>query len=155
MTKTCQKSIFSNQQSSSPGNKTLYKAYQYLYLDRRNVLEEFYLVIDEIIFISSAARTLGMHPQTLRKYERIGLVRPSRTVGSMRVYSQREIDRLRMIKRLVDGLGINLAGVQQLLSIAEIIEKVRPLVANDGIARPERRRRVARELDRISQLLGL
>ena len=124
-------------------------------MDRRNVLEEFYLVIDEIIFISSAARTLGMHPQTLRKYERIGLVRPSRTVGSMRVYSQREIDRLRMIKRLVDGLGINLAGVQQLLSIAEIIEKVRPLVANDGIARPERRRRVARELDRISQLLGL
>ena len=155
MTKTCQNLTFSNQQSSSPGNKTLYKAYQYLYLDRRNVLEEFYLVIDEIIFISSAARTLGMHPQTLRKYERIGLVRPSRTVGSMRVYSQREIDRLRMIKRLVDGLGINLAGVQQLLSIAEIIEKVRPLVANDGIARPERRRRVARELDRISQLLGL
>ena len=155
MTKTCQNLTFSNRQSSSPGNKTLYKAYQYLYLDRRNVLEEFYLVIDEIIFISSAARTLGMHPQTLRKYERIGLVRPSRTVGSMRVYSQREIDRLRMIKRLVDGLGINLAGVQQLLSIAEIIEKVRPLVANDGIARPERRRRVARELDRISQLLGL
>lgn len=112
-------------------------------------------MIDEIIFISSAARTLGMHPQTLRKYERIGLVRPSRTVGSMRVYSQREIARLRTIKHLVDGLGINLAGVRQLLSIAEIIEKVRPLVANEEFARPERRRRVARELDRINQLLGL
>ena len=112
-------------------------------------------MIDEIIFISSAARTLGMHPQTLRKYERIGLVRPSRTVGSMRIYSQREIARLRMIKRLVGDLGINLAGVQQLLSIAEIIEKVRPLVANESIARPERRRRVAGGLDRISQLLGL
>ena len=58
--------------------------------------------MDEIIFISMAARTLGMHPQTLRKYERIGLVRPSRTVGSMRIYSQHEIARLRMIKRLVE-----------------------------------------------------
>ena len=112
-------------------------------------------MIDEIIFISSAARTLGMHPQTLRKYERIGLVRPSRTVGSMRIYSQREIARLRMIKHLVGDLGINLAGVQQLLSIAEIIEKVRPLVAKDSINRPERRRQVARGLDRIGQLLGL
>ena len=111
--------------------------------------------MDEIIFISMAARTLGMHPQTLRKYERIGLVRPSRTVGSMRIYSQQEIARLRMIKRLVDDLGVNLAGVQQLLSIAEIVERVRPLVANDGMARPDRRRRVGRELDRISRLLGL
>lgn len=111
--------------------------------------------MDEIIFISMAARTLGMHPQTLRKYERIGLVRPSRTVGSMRIYSQQEIARLRMIKHLVDDLGVNLAGVQQLLSIAEIVERVRPLVANDGMARPDRRRRVGRELDRISRLLGL
>ena len=96
-----------------------------------------------------------MHPQTLRKYERIGLVRPSRTVGNMRIYPQREIARLRMIKRIAGDLGINLAGVQQLLSIAEIIEKVRPLVANESIARPERRRRVAGGLDRSSQLLGL
>ena len=111
--------------------------------------------MDEIIFISKAARTLGMHPQTLRKYERIGLVRPSRTVGSMRIYSQGEIARLRLIKRLVDDLGVNLAGVQQLLSIAEIVERVRPLIANDGMARPDRRRRVGLELDRISRLLGL
>jgi len=111
--------------------------------------------MDEIIFISKAARTLGMHPQTLRKYERIGLVRPSRTVGSMRIYSQGEIARLRLIKRLVDDLGVNLAGVRQLLSIAEIVERVRPLIANDGMARPDRRRRVGLELDRISRLLGL
>ena len=111
--------------------------------------------MDEIIFISKAARTLGMHPQTLRKYERIGLVRPSRTVGSMRIYSQDEIARLRLIKRLVDDLGVNLAGVRQLLSIAEIVERVRPLIANDGMARPDRRRRVGLELDRISRLLGL
>ena len=73
----------------------------------------------------------------------------------MQIYSQRKIARFRMIKRLVGDLGINLAGVQQRLSIVEIIEKLRPLVANGNVARPERRRQVARGLDRISQLLGL
>ena len=60
-----------------------------------------------------------------------------------------------MIKHLVDDLRINLAGVQQLVSIAEIIEKVRPIVVNEGIARLKGRRQLTRELDRISQLLGL
>ena len=110
---------------------------------------------DEIIFISMAARVLGMHPQTLRKYERLGLVRPSRTVGSMRIYSRAEIARLRLIKRLVDELGVNLAGVQQLLSIAEVVERMRPLMADDGLVEDDRRRLVDRELDRISHLLGL
>ena len=59
----------------------------------------------ELIFISVAARMLDMHPQTLRKYERLGLVRPARTVGSMRLYSRDEIERLRFIKRLVDECG--------------------------------------------------
>ena len=76
---------------------------------------------DELIFISTAARMLGMHPQTLRKYERLGLVRPARTIGSMRLYSRDEIERLRYIKRLVDDMGVNLAGVQQLLEIAEVM----------------------------------
>ena len=49
-----------------------------------------------------AARELGLHPQTLRKYERLGLVQPSRTIGSMRVYSREELERLRLIKHLVD-----------------------------------------------------
>src|SRR4249920_1731214 len=74
----------------------------------------------ELIFISVAARMLDMHPQTLRKYERLGLVRPARTIGSMRLYSRDEIDRLRFIKRLVEDSGVNLAGVQQLLSVAEV-----------------------------------
>ena len=56
-----------------------------------------------------------MHPQTLRKYERLGLIQPSRTIGSMRLYSREELERLRLIKHLVDELGINLAGVQRLL----------------------------------------
>ena len=54
---------------------------------------------EELIFISTAARMLGMHPQTLRKYERLGLVRPDRTIGSMRLYSRDEIERLRFILR--------------------------------------------------------
>ena len=108
----------------------------------------------EIILISMAARVLGMHPQTLRKYERLGLVRPSRTAGSMRVYSREEIARLRLIKRLVDDLGVNLAGVQQLLLIAEVVDRMRPLMTADGFDRDDRQRRLRRELDRISRLLG-
>ncbi len=114
-------------------------------------------VTQEIIFISVAARKIGLHPQTLRKYERLGLVQPSRTVGSMRVYSREEIARLRLIKRLVDDLGVNLAGVRQLLSIAEVAERMRPLIddeRDDARARDDRRRRLGRELDRISRLLG-
>ncbi len=111
-------------------------------------------VTHEIILISMAARVLGMHPQTLRKYERLGLVRPSRTAGSMRVYSRDEIARLRLIKRLVDDLGVNLAGVQQLLLIAEVVERMRPLMRADGFDRDDRQRRLGRELDRISRLLG-
>ena len=108
----------------------------------------------EIILISMAARVLGMHPQTLRKYERLGLVRPSRTAGNMRVYSREEIARLRLIKRLVDDLGVNLAGVQQLLLIAEVVDRMRSLITDDGFDRDDRRRRLERELDRISRLLG-
>jgi MerR family transcriptional regulator/heat shock protein HspR len=109
----------------------------------------------DLLLISMAARALGMHPQTLRKYERLGLVRPSRSLGSMRLYSRVEIRRLRLIKRLVDDLGINLAGVQQLLSIAEVVERIRPLVSDEALAREDRRRRLGRELDRLSRLLGL
>jgi MerR family transcriptional regulator/heat shock protein HspR len=108
----------------------------------------------DLYFISMAARLLDMHPQTLRKYERLGLVRPTRTIGSMRVYSQGELDRLRLIKHLVDEAGINLAGVQRLLSIAESIERIRPLMRDES-ARPDIRRRLAREIDRIGEMAGL
>jgi MerR family transcriptional regulator/heat shock protein HspR len=101
-----------------------------------------------------AARLLDMHPQTLRKYERLGLVRPTRTLGSMRVYSQDELDRLKLIKHLVDEAGINLAGVQRLLSIAESIQRLRPLMEEET-GRPEVRRRLAREIERIGQMVGL
>ena len=109
----------------------------------------------EFFFISMAARRLGMHPQTLRKYERLGLIRPSRTIGSVRLYSRQEIERLRLIKHLVDELGINLAGVQRLLSIAEVVERIRPLARDEALGRNETRRRLAQEIDRLSDMLGL
>ena len=110
---------------------------------------------DELIFISTAARLLGMHPQTLRKYERLGLVQPARTIGSMRLYSRDEIERLRFIKRLVDDMGINLAGVQQLLEIAEVMRRIQPLMREDQLARNDTRRRLAREIGKLNHMLGL
>jgi MerR family transcriptional regulator/heat shock protein HspR len=100
----------------------------------------------DLIFISVAARMLGMHPQTLRKYERLGLVQPTRTIGSMRLYSREELERIKLIKRLVDEAGINLAGVQRLLSIADIVQRLRPLV---------RERRATQEIDQLLRMLGI
>lgn len=98
---------------------------------------------------------LDMHPQTLRKYERLGLVRPSRTIGSMRLYSRDELERLRLIKRLVDGAGINLAGVQRLLSISEALQRIRPLMADDTLHRQEARRKLVQEIERLTEMVGL
>ena len=70
-----------------------------------------------LYIISVAARILSMHPQTLRKYERVGLVRPSRTIGMLRLYSEEDIIKLRMIKRLVDELRLNLAGVEMVMGV--------------------------------------
>ena len=107
----------------------------------------------ELIFISMAADMLGMHPQTLRKYERLGLVQPSRTIGSMRLYSREELERLKAIKRLVDEAGINLAGVQRLLSIAEIVQRIRPLMRDEALSARDARR-MSQELDELTRILG-
>ena len=108
----------------------------------------------DLFFISMAARMLGMHPQTLRKYERLGLIQPTRTIGSMRLYSREELERLKLIKRLVDDGGINLAGVQRLLSIAEVVQRLRPLMRDETLSVRDTRRRLAQELDAISRMLG-
>lgn len=70
-----------------------------------------------LYIISVAARILRMHPQTLRKYERAGLVRPTRTIGMLRLYSERDIAKLRMIKHLVDNARLNLAGVEMAMAV--------------------------------------
>ena len=74
-----------------------------------------------VYIISVAARLIEMHPQTLRKYDRAGLVSPSRTVGMLRLYSDADLVKLRIIKRLVDHYGINLAGVSLILDLVEIL----------------------------------
>jgi MerR family transcriptional regulator/heat shock protein HspR len=106
----------------------------------------------DLYLISVAARMLGMHPQTLRKYERLGLVRPPRTLGSMRVYTLQEIERLRVIKHLVDEAGVNLAGVQRLMRVAEVVERMRELL--DEPLDTDARSRLDREFDALLRILG-
>jgi MerR family transcriptional regulator/heat shock protein HspR len=105
--------------------------------------------------ISMAAEILDMHPQTLRKYERLGLVQPARTVGSMRVYDHEELERLRLIKRLVDELGINLAGVQRLLQVAEVVQRIRPLMEENALTTGAGRRQLVNEIRRLNEAIGL
>ena len=81
-----------------------------------------------LYIISVAARLLEMHPQTLRKYERVGLVSPPRTVGMLRLYSAEDIARLRLIKHLVEDLGMNLAGVEVVLDMLNRLHQVRERV---------------------------
>ena len=79
--------------------------------------------------ISVAAEIVGMHPQTLRIYENKGLLRPGRTPGGTRLYSDRDLDRLREIHRLTTELGLNLAGVQRVLTLEDEIAKLRSRMA--------------------------
>jgi len=74
--------------------------------------------------ISVAARMVGMHAQTLRYYERMGILRPARSRGRIRLYSQADIERLRYIQRLMDDLGVNLAGAEAILRLNEHIRRM-------------------------------
>jgi MerR family transcriptional regulator, heat shock protein HspR len=74
--------------------------------------------------ISVAAELVGMHPQTLRMYEAKGLVRPQRTPGNTRLYSEADLERLRLIQTLKAELGINLAGVEIVLRLEDELRKV-------------------------------
>jgi MerR family transcriptional regulator, heat shock protein HspR len=75
--------------------------------------------------ISVAADLVGMHPQTLRLYEAKGLVRPARTPGGTRLYSEMDLERLRLIQRLTTDFGLNLAGVEQVLRLQDEIAGLR------------------------------
>ena len=74
--------------------------------------------------ISVAADLVGMHPQTLRIYENKGLLRPKRTAGNTRLYSDADLDRLRLIQRLTNELGLNLAGVEQVIRLEDELERM-------------------------------
>ena len=74
--------------------------------------------------ISVAAELVGMHPQTLRIYEAKGLVRPKRTPGNTRLYSEADLERLRLIQRLTGQLGLNLAGVETVLRLEDELKRM-------------------------------
>jgi MerR family transcriptional regulator/heat shock protein HspR len=74
--------------------------------------------------ISVAAELVGMHPQTLRIYEQKGLVRPKRTAGNTRLYSDADVERLRLINRLTTELGLNLAGVERVLHLEDELQRM-------------------------------
>jgi MerR family transcriptional regulator, heat shock protein HspR len=76
-----------------------------------------------IYMISVAAELVGMHPQTLRMYESKGLVRPQRTPGGTRLYSEADVERLRIVQRLTTELGLNLAGVELVLRLEDELRK--------------------------------
>ena len=79
--------------------------------------------------ISVAADLVGMHPQTLRIYEQKGIVRPKRTAGNTRLYSELDIERLRLIQRLTSEIGLNLAGVERVLHLEDELHKMKRRLA--------------------------
>jgi MerR family transcriptional regulator, heat shock protein HspR len=105
---------------------------------------------EPLFVISVAARLVEMHPQTLRKYEREGLIAPSRTSGNLRLYSDEDIERLRQVKYLVEERGLNLAGVQLALELTRELRHLREsLDTTDATTRE-----MASEFDRLLLLLG-
>ena len=89
-----------------------------------------------IYMISVAAELVGVHPQTLRQYEDKGLVRPKRTPGGTRLYSEADVERLQIIQRLTTEVGLNLAGVELVLRLEDELRK-----AHERLERVERQRR--------------
>ena len=113
---------------------------------------------EPLFVISVAARLVKMHPQTLRKYEREGLIAPSRTQGNLRLYSDQDIERLRQVKYLVEDRGLNLAGVQMVLDITRRLRDLRAFATERGTDQTSGDREafaaMAGELDRMLRSLG-
>src|SRR5947209_12704323 len=102
-----------------------------------------------VYIISVAAELAGVHPQTLRIYERKGLVTPARTAGNTRRYSDRDIERLRMIQRLTQAEGINLAGVRMIVEMASELERMRRRVERLDRDLEQARRYAQEEIERV------
>ena len=110
--------------------------------------------IEGVYIISVASRILDMHPQTLRKYERLGLISPGRTVGMLRLYSRDDIRKLRLIRHLVNNLGLNLAGVELTLSMVDELLRLRGRLAAVAEGGPLQRQ-VEREIEQLFHNLNL
>lgn len=101
-----------------------------------------------VYIISVAAELAGVHPQTLRIYERKGLLSPARTPGNTRRYSQRDIARLQMIQRLTQDFGINLAGVKKIVEMESELHQMRSRIERMDRELAAARRRMQEEIDR-------
>ena len=98
--------------------------------------------------ISVAAELVGMHPQTLRMYEQKGLVRPGRTAGNTRLYSEADLERLRLIQRLTTDFGLNLAGVEMVLGLEDQLKRMQRRMERTERDLRERMRDVERQYKR-------
>lgn len=85
---------------------------------------------EPVFLISVVAKILSIHPQTLRQYEKEGLIEPSRTDGKMRLYSQKDIDKIKVILRLTRDLGVNLAGVDIILRLKDKLDELDITIEN-------------------------
>ena len=103
----------------------------------------------KVLLISVAAQLAGMHPQTLRQYDRMGLVEPSRSAGGGRRYSMRDVELLREIQRLSQEDGVNLAGVKRIIGLERMVEGLREQLVELSEALEEAHARLAR-LETIS-----
>jgi MerR family transcriptional regulator, heat shock protein HspR len=102
-----------------------------------------------VYIISVAAELAGVHPQTLRIYERKGLLRPARTPGNTRRYSERDIARLQMIHKLTQEHGLNLAGVRMIVEMEDQIERMRRRVESLDRELRKSRNRMLEEMERL------
>ncbi len=110
---------------------------------------------EPVFIISVAARLLEMHPQTLRKYEREGLIAPSRTTGNLRLYSDEDLERLRQVKYLVADRGLNLAGVQLVLEMTLRLKALQKRVGAEAEASGDSTlARIEADLGAVMTLLG-
>ena len=120
---------------------------------RQSIDDESVMQMEGVYIISVAARILDMHPQTLRKYERLGLISPGRTLGMLRLYSTEDIRKLRLIRHLSDEMGLNLSGVEfALTAVQNLLTMRQRLAARLG---PEAGKEVTEELDLLFQSLNL
>jgi MerR family transcriptional regulator/heat shock protein HspR len=98
---------------------------------------------DKVLIISVAARMAGMHPQTLRQYDRLGLVQPGRSSGGGRRYSPRDVALLREIQRLSQEAGVNLAGVKRIIELEQLVGDLQERLAEMRTQLAEARQRIA------------
>jgi len=112
------------------------------------VTDEFLIALErssdnKVLIISVAARMAGMHPQTLRQYDRMGLVSPGRTPGGGRRYSARDVTLLREIQRLSQEEGVNLAGIKRIIELEQLVTALQHRIANVEHALEMAHRRLA------------